>query len=110
MLFCTLCFTSHYSPSAALQPTNAPLLPLQFLLHDPKCHIQHFQLLLHVRSLQSRRHTRAGIPPRIHHMFPIMMFRLIQQRLDPGLRETPRSRIQRFLLRPHDGLRIGIQV
>lgn len=63
-----------------------------------------------MRPLQSRRHARARVPPRIHHMFPIMMFRFVQQRLNPGLCETPRSRIQRFFLRPHDRFRIGIHV
>ena len=39
-----------------------------------------------------------------------MMFRIIQQRLDPRLREAPRARIQRLLLRPDDRLGVGVLV
>ena len=39
-----------------------------------------------------------------------MMFRLVQQCLDPRLRETPRPCIQRLLLRPYDILRVGVHV
>ena len=63
-----------------------------------------------MRPLQPRRHTRAGIPPRIHDVFPIMMFRLVQQSLQARLRETPRTRIQRFFLSPDDSLGVGVLV
>ena len=89
---------------------KAHSLPLQLLLHDPKSHIQHVHLLLHMRPFEPRRHARTRVPARIHHMFSIMMFRLIQQSLDPRLREAPSPRIQRLFLRPHDRLRIGVLV
>ena len=61
-------------------------------------------------ALQPGRHTRAGIPSRIHNMFTIMMIRLIQQRLQTWLCETPRACIEGFFLGPDDGLCVGIHV
>jgi hypothetical protein len=43
-------------------------------------------------------------------MPPIMVFGMIQQRLDPGLHKAPCARIQRFLLTPHDRLRVGVLI
>ena len=43
-------------------------------------------------------------------MPPIVMLGLIQQGLESGLGEAPRARIQRFLLRPDDGLGVGVGV
>lgn len=39
-----------------------------------------------------------------------MMLGLVQQRLDPRLYETPRARIQRLLLAPHNRLCILVRV
>lgn len=39
-----------------------------------------------------------------------MKLRLIQQGLDPGLREAPRARVEWLLLRPHDRLGVGVLV
>ncbi len=39
-----------------------------------------------------------------------MKLRLIQQGLDPGLREAPRARVERLLLRPDDRLGVGVLV
>ena len=39
-----------------------------------------------------------------------MIHCLIQQRLDPWLRETPRSRIQRLFLTPNNVLRVRVHV
>lgn len=86
------------------------LLPLQLILRNPKSHLQHLLLLLQMRPLQPRRHTSTGVAARIHHMLPIMMLRLIQERLQSRLREAPRAGIQRLLLRPHDGLCVGVAV
>jgi hypothetical protein len=43
-------------------------------------------------------------------MPPIMVFGMIQQRLDPGLHKAPCARIQWFLLTPHDRLCVGVLV
>ena len=43
-------------------------------------------------------------------MPPVMMLRLVEQGLNPRLRETPCSRIERFLLRPDDGFGVGILI
>lgn len=62
--------------------------------------------------LQPGRHTRTRVPARIHDMLPAMMHGLIQQRLNPRLREAPRACIQRLLLAPNDrlGVLVHIQV
>lgn len=39
-----------------------------------------------------------------------MVLRLVQQRLDAGLREAPRPRVQRFFLCPHNGFGVGVHV
>ena len=67
-------------------------------------------LLLQMATLQSRGNTRARIPARIHDMFPIMVVRLIQQRLDPRLGEAPRARVERLLLAPDDVLSVGVGI
>ena len=43
-------------------------------------------------------------------MLPIMMLCLIQQRLDPWLRETPRPSIEWLFLRPDDRLSVRVRV
>lgn len=45
-------------------------------------------------------------------MFPIMIDRLVQQRLDSRLREAPRARVQRLFLAPHDvlGVRVHVEI
>lgn len=87
-----------------------PLFPLQLLLRDPKSHLQHIHFLFQVRPLQSRGHTSTRISPSIHDMFPIVVLSVIQQGLNPRLREAPRAGVQRLLLSPDDGLGIGIHV
>ena len=39
-----------------------------------------------------------------------MIFGLVQQRLDSGLGEAPRARVQGFFLRPDDGFGVGVGV
>lgn len=72
--------------------------------------LQQIHLLLHMRALQARRHTGAGIPSRIQDMLAIMMFRLIQQGLDAGLGETPSAGVERLFLAPNDVLGVGVHV
>jgi hypothetical protein len=84
------------------------LLPLQLILRHTKRLLQQLLLLLQMTCLQPGRHTRTRIPPRIHNMSPIVMLRLIQQRLDPRLHKTPPPRVQRLLLTPND--RLGVLV
>lgn len=72
--------------------------------------LQQIHLLLHMTALQPRRYAGTRIPPRIKHMPAIMMFRLIQQGLNPRLGKAPPTRIKRFLLAPDDILGIGVHV
>lgn len=74
--------------------------------------IQQILLLLKMNTLQTRRHTRAWIATSIQHMSSVMMFRVIQQRLNTRLHEAPRTRVQGLFLTPHDvlGVRIAVEV
>jgi len=63
-----------------------------------------------MRSLQTRCHTSTRRSSSIHDVLPVMMFRVVQQRLDSRLHETPRSSIQWLFLRPHNRLRVGVHV
>ena len=60
--------------------------------------------------LQPGRHASTWVPARIHYMPAVMIFRLIQQGLNPRLRKAPRARIQRLFLRPDDRLGVGVMV
>lgn len=91
-------------------PSTQPLFPFILFLPDTKRMLQQIHLLLHMRALQPRRHTSAGVPPRIQDMLPIMMFRLIQQSLDAGLSETPSAGVERLFLAPNDVLGVGVHV
>lgn len=110
--------TLHPTPSRPARPAlnhrspTTDLLPLQLVLLDRERDIQQLLLLPLMHGLQSRRDTSTRIAPRIHDMSAVMMFRVIQQRLDPRLREAPGPRIQRLLLAPDDGLcvRVAVQV
>ena len=98
------------SPPRLFFPSCFFLLALQFILRDPKSHFQHIQLLFHMCSLQARRYTGARVAACIHNVLPIMVLRLVQQSLDAWLREAPRTRIQRLLLRPNNGLGIWVLI
>lgn len=69
------------------------LLSFQFLLHNAERNVQQIHFFLHVAGLQASCHTGAGVSTCIHHMLAVMMLRLIQQSLDPWLREAPCARI-----------------
>jgi hypothetical protein len=92
------------------RPLRISLLTLQLLLHNAKSDVQHVQLLLHMGPLQARCHACAGVPAGVHDVFPIMVRSLVQQGLDPWLREAPRTCIQWLFLRPNDGFGIGILI
>lgn len=114
-LFHSPSLSLHFNPPL-IQPTHLPPHPhsltLQLPLHNSKRILQQIHLLLHMTRLQPCRHTRTRVPARIHDMLPAMMHGLIQQRLNPRLREAPRARIQRLLLAPNDrlGVLVHIQV
>lgn len=106
--------TSLCTPQAVSPPRKSPprrsLFPLVLFLPDTESMFQQIHLLLHMRALQARRHTGAGIPPRIEDVLAIMMYGLIEQGLDAGLDETPRAGIKRLFLAPDDVLGVGVGV
>lgn len=61
-------------------------------------------------ALQPRRDGRARVAAGIEDMFPIMMFRGIQQGFDAGLREAPSTCVQRLFLTPDDVLGVGVSI
>ena len=85
-------------------------LPLQLVLLDVKRHLQQVVLLLQMRPLQTRRHTRARIAPGVHDVLAVVEFGVVQQGLDPRLGEAPGTRVQRLLLRPHHRLGVAVHV
>lgn len=85
-------------------------LTLELILLDTPRHIQQILLLLHMTSLQSRSDRSTRITSGIHHVPPVMVFGLIEQSLDTGLRETPSTGVQWLFLAPNDGLGIRIRV
>ena len=60
--------------------------------------------------LQARGHRRTRSATSVHDVLPVVVLRLVEQRLDPGLREAPRARIQRLLLAPDNRLGVGVHV
>ena len=87
-----------------------PSLSLVLFLFDVESFFQQIHLLLQMTCLQSRCHTRTGISSSIHHVLPVMMFRLIQQCFYSWLRKAPSTSIKRFFLTPNNVLSIGVHV
>lgn len=86
------------------------LLALELILLDAKSRLQKLLLLLEVHILEARSHARARVAARIHDVPPVMVLRLVEQRLDAGLCEAPGSRVERLFLRPDNVLRVGVRV
>ena len=86
------------------------LLALQLILRHREGLIQQLLFLLDMTRLQPRRHARTWISASIHTMPSVMMLRMVQQRLNSWLHETPRPSIERLLLTPHDRLRVGVLI
>lgn len=63
-----------------------------------------------MRRLQSSCDTGTRVPACVHNVLPVMVFGMVQQRLDARLGEAPRSGIERLLLAPYDGLGIRVHV
>ena len=61
-------------------------------------------------GLDASCHTRAGISPRIEDVLAIVMLCVVEQSLNPRLREAPRACIQWLFLSPHNVLGVGILV
>lgn len=60
--------------------------------------------------LESCSHTGTWVAASIQHVAAVVVFRLVEQRLDTGLHKTPRAGVERLFLRPDDGLGVGIRV
>lgn len=63
-----------------------------------------------MRRLQTRGDRRARAAAGVHDVFPVMVRGLVEQRLNTGLGEAPRARVQRLLLSPDNGLGVGVAV
>jgi hypothetical protein len=86
------------------------LLPLELVLHDGERLLKQILLLLGVERLEARGDRRAGAATGVHDVLPVVVLRLVEQRLDARLREAPRARVERLLLRPHNRLGVGVLV
>lgn len=91
-------------------PDNINLFPLELVLFDAPCHLQHLLLLPLVHILQPGRNAGAGISACVHDVSPVMVLRLVQQGLNARLHGTPSTSIKRLFLRPDNSLRIWIRV
>lgn len=89
---------------------SSTLLSLQFLLSHLEGDVKHIALLLQVTRLQSRRHTCAWVSASIHDVPTVVVLGLVQQCLNPRLRETPWTSVKRLFLRPYDCLSVGVRV
>lgn len=85
-------------------------LPLELFLLDTKRGLQQILLLFQMRSLETSRHRCTWVSTRIHDVTPVVVLRLIQQRLDARLRKAPRTCVQRLFLCPDNVLCIRVVV
>lgn len=86
------------------------LLALQLVLLDCVGSLQQILLLLHVRALQTRRHRRARVAACVQDVPAVVVLGLIEQGLDPGLREAPSASVEWLFLAPDDVLRVRVAV
>ncbi len=103
--------SSPFCPGAMWRRQTASLA-LQLVLFDIEGHVQQLLLLLGVRCLQTRGNRGAGTAAGVHDVLAIVVFSLVQQRLDAGLREAPGPGVERLLLGPDDsvGVRVHVQI
>ena len=98
--------SSHFT----IQRKDQPLFSFVLFLVYVERILQQVHLLLQMRVLQPRCHTRAWIPPCVHDVLSVVMFGFVQQRLYTRLSETPRSSVKRLFLAPDDVSGIGIHI
>jgi hypothetical protein len=87
-----------------------PSLSFKLLLRYRKRSLQQLFLLLCMTCFQSGGDASAGISSGIHHMFPVVVFGVVQEGFDARLGKAPCSGIQRLLLTPNNRLGVGIHV
>jgi hypothetical protein len=61
---------------------------------------------------QSGGNAGTGVSTSVHHVPSIVVFCLVEERLNSRLSEAPSARVQRLLLAPHNipGVRVAVQV
>lgn len=60
--------------------------------------------------LQTRCDGRTRVTASIHDVFPVMVFGVVEQGFDAGLREGPGAGVEGFFLAPDDGFGVGVLV
>lgn len=84
------------------------LLALKSLLFHIESLCKQILLFLQVRSLETGGHTGTGVSSGVQHVSPVVVFRLVEQSLDTGLRETPCAGVKRLLLSPYNVFRVRV--
>ncbi len=100
------------TPFSSPRRHDASLLALELVLMNGESMLEKIHLLLHMTGLQSRRHTGAWVSTSIQNVPTVVVYGLVQKRLNPRLGEAPGSRVQRFFLTPNDvlGIRVHVEV
>ena len=63
-----------------------------------------------MRALETSSDTGTGVTTGIEDVSPVVVFGLVEQRLDSGLGERPGTCVEGLFLRPDDGLGVGVRV
>lgn len=95
---------------APLSNTTPNLLALKLHLLDLKRSIQQARLLLGVTGLETSGHTGTWVTTGVHDVLPVVVLCLVEKGLNARLREGPSTSVQRLLLTPDDGLRVGVHI
>ena len=61
-------------------------------------------------GLEARSDGGRGVPAGVHDVLAVVVLRLVEERLNTRLGETPCARVERLFLSPNDGLGVGVVV
>ena len=90
--------------------TQFHLLPLELVLFDGKGAVEEILLLLGVHLLEPRGDRRAGLAARVHDVLAVVVLGMVEQGLDARLNKAPCTCVEGLLLRPDNGLGVGVHV
>lgn len=91
-------------------PPSILLLALELVLLDSKGLLEQVLLFLAVDVFQTSSNGRARATASVHDVFAVVVLGLVEQSLNAGLHEAPGTGVERLLLGPDDGLRVGVHV